>query len=304
MRKALSRKQKDYIFILLVTIIPLIQFAIFYVYVNLNSFIMAFQTYDSETGKYVFYGWENFRLAFSKVSSEPLVWMQIKNSIFSYLGTVFLGIPLALMFSFYIYKKCPCGGIFKVLLFLPSILSPIVFVTLFKYSVNSALPEIIQQIFYVQIKGLTDPTATNTAFPTVLFYSIWFGMGANMLIYLGSMSSISESVVESAQIDGANSFQEFIHITIPMIFPTISTFMIASIVMFFVSDMGLYAFYGYDAEGYVQTIGYGLLQRMQTAETIASYPYLACLGVIYTVIAIPLTFGIKWGLGKLNPVAD
>ena len=113
------------------------------------------------------------------------------------------------------------------------------------------------------------------------------------------MAAIDESTAEAAKLDGAGYFGEFFYITIPQIFPTISTFLIVGISAIFVNEMNLYAFFGPDAEGFVSTIGYMLFRDTLTGS-ISNYPYLSAFGLLLTLISLPLVIGVKKGLESVQ----
>lgn len=300
-KRGTQRDKKDFIFVILMSLIPMIQFLVFYVYVNFNSVLMAFQTSAPGKSTYVWYGLGNFKRAWLELTTDNVIPTAIKNSAIYFCISLFLGITLSLIFSFYIYKKYPLHSLYKVMLFLPSILSSIVMILLYKYFVDFAIPKLINMMFGKEIEGLL--STRNTMFGTVMFYCVWCGFGTGILMYSGAMNGISESLVEAAQLDGANLVQEFCLVTIPMIFPTLSTFIIIHVAGFFTAEMGLFSFFGEEAERYVWTIGYYLLRQTKIA-TIAEYPYLACLGLIYTVITLFFTTIVRWALNKYGPSTD
>ena len=90
------------------------------------------------------------------------------------------------------------------------------------------------------------------------------------------------------------------HITIPMIWPTITTFLIVGVAGLFTNQMCLYSFYGESAEYANMTIGYYLYRETLKAG-VDRYPYLAALGLVLTVIVVPLTYLVKWLTNKFGP---
>ncbi len=65
----------------------------------------------------------------------------------------------------------------------------------------------------------------NTERATIMFYSIYVSFGPRVLVYSSAMSGISESIIESAELDGVNTWQELVHIVLPSIWSTFVTFM-------------------------------------------------------------------------------
>ena len=128
----------------------------------------------------------------------------------------------------------------------------------------------------------------------------------NVLLFSGSMSGINESVVESCKIDGANIAQEFIHITVPLIFPTLQQFIILGIGAIFTDQMNLFTFYTSSA-GELSTIGYFLFVQAQDSDVISNsvtklnYSELSAYGLIITAVLYPLTLLVRKLLEKLGP---
>lgn len=295
-----QRDIKNWIFIGIMSAIPLIQFAIFYIYVNFNTILLSFQSY-TDSGKYVFNQFANFKKVWQEVAGTGVLLVGLKNSAILYAVGTFIGTPLTLIFSYYIYKKRPFHKTFKIMLFLPSIISSLVMTLVFLYFANYGIPAYWEKIFGKEIEGLT--TSLKTRMPTILFYCVWAGFGTGMLMYSGAMNNISESMVEACHLDGASNIQEFWYVTMPGVFPTLTTFLTTSIAAFFTADMMLFAFYGDSAEGFLWTIGYYLFCGTKKA-TLSDYPYYACLGLILTLIAMPFTFGLRKLLFRFGPSTE
>ena len=302
MKKAFfkDKRTQDVIFCLLVLAIPMIQFAIFYIGVNITSFAMVFQKYEvdeiTNRGAYVFNGLNNFKDMLFEIKNEGVFGMALGNSLLAFAMITLVGITFALIFSLYIFKKFPGAGIFRVLLFAPSILSAAVTVTIYRYFVDGALP-----VMFGFEEGLfSNPT---TKLGTIIFYNIWISFGTQILMYSGAMNGIDPSITEAAKLDGANPFVEFFFIILPLIFPTIQTFVVTGVAAIFINQINLVAFEGFGADGKYMTIGYYLFKDTEAA-TQYEYPLLATYGVALTLIAAPLTLGTRWALEKFGPSAD
>lgn len=299
----LDRKKKRLLFYLSIVILPTIQFCILYIYVNFNTIILGFKSYEIIPGqlgyKVGFAGLENFKVAWQVLTSESAM---LKNSLLLFVWNLLIGTTLALVFSFYIYKKFPCSTVFRVLLFMPQIVSGLILGLLFKYVVGEVYTALFSQEF-----GLLENPATK--FGTVLFYEIWVGFGVNVIMYTGAMSGINESVVESAHLDGAGLIQEFVYITLPLIYNTLSTFIIVQVSSIFTAQMHLYTLFGTGANE-LSTFGYYLyLQALQSDVVVTktgylSYPQLSALGFIISCIMIPIVLGMRKLMEKVGPSTD
>ena len=293
-----TRKRQRRIFYITIVALPILQFLVFYVGVNINSIILAFQEYDLTTGQYSFAGFNNFSKFFGDLTSVTHLKASIRNSFIVYFSGLILGTLPALMFSFYIYKKSKFSNFFKMMLFLPQILSSLALVLMFKFFAERALPEIWLLLFNQSVN-------INIDFGLVLMYSIFSGFGTAILLYSSSMSGISQSMVEAAQIDGITPFKEFTHITLPQIYPMLVTFVVVGLAGIFVNQMNLFDFFGVDADYEMYNFGYYLYRTMKHHNTtIADYPYIAAIGLVLTAVTLPLTLIVKKFLEYIGPSTE
>jgi len=292
------------LFYLAIILLPVIQFAIFYIYVNFNSFVMAFQKYEAniDTLGYTvkFAGTENFKKAFEILEKNAFM---IKNSLIMYAFNLCFGTTLAIIFSYYIYKKYFLSGLFRVMLFLPQIVSGLIFAILFKYIVTNVYSYIGLQLTGEKVVGLLDNL--DTRFGTVVFFNLWVSFGVSVLMYSNSMSTIDPSIVESAQLDGANTIQEFIWITLPSIYPTLVSFFIIGITGIFTNQNGLFDMFGSNANT-AATLGYYLFMVVESADvdTIPSFSQISALSLILTFVMVPTTLLIRSLLNRVGPSVD
>ena len=129
-----------------------------------------------------------------------------------------------------------------------------------------------------------------TALFVLVFCLTWFSIGWQAIIILGGMAKISPSVLESAQLDGANFWQRTFLVIVPMISRTIEYGAIMSIVWTFT---GIFAFIysiTYGGPGYeTSTIDYMIYTKFYQAS--ANYGFATGLAVILLIIILALTFG-------------
>ncbi len=302
-----QRTKQRWIFYLIMIALPLAQTAFFYVGVNLTSFIKAFQKYSAGVDGWniTFAGIENFKVALSFFKESGYM---LKNSWTLYLVNTIVGLPLALFFSYYIYKKKPCSGLFRVFLFMPQIISGLIFSLLFKYIATDVFTYFGKMITgQEQMLGILDRGA-ETRFVSVLIFDVAVGFGAKILLYSGSMSAIDESVVESAHLDGVGVFQEIFYITLPMIYPTIVSFLVIGMAGFCTNQMHLFSMYGNSSKE-IGTLGYYLYLQAQTASETHrtgyySFSELSAVSLILSAIVVPTILGFKWLLNKVGPSVD
>ena len=204
--KAIIAKQWGFYWLILG--LPLLQFCLFYIGALVNSVLLPFQKYDYDVGGMV---WDttfsNLQLAFSDLFTKSYFKHALKNSTVLYVTGTVVGTTLALLFSYYIYKKRFGSEFFKTVLFMPQIVSGVTMVIMYRYFVDRGIPTIYEFFSGTEIEGLI--ANPQTSFATILFFSIWAGFGTQILMYSGAMNGIDDSAVEAARLDGVNTFQEF-----------------------------------------------------------------------------------------------
>ncbi len=290
-----KKRRNDAIFYTTLMAFPVIQFIIFYVVVSSNSFLMAFQKYDNTLGKYYFVGLDNIMDQINEFKAGGVLRQATVNSLKAY-GFSLLLLPLTVLFPFYIYKHLPMAGFFKVILFLPHILSTMVLALLYQFFVNSVLPTALMN-FSVKIPPLM---YGENAFMTAWTFTALFGF-TNVLMYHGTMTSISKSVVEYARLDGCSLLQEFWYITLPMIMPTIVVYVISGISGIFSNQLNLHAYFSGDISHTV-TVGYLIFAR-STGTGLAAYPVPAATGLLCTLIVTPIVIILRKVARKYTNVA-
>lgn len=306
-RKALSGKSlldsgkvQSFIFQFSIYVIPITLFCIFWIGINLNSVIMAFQNI-STTGERSFAGFANFGSFIAKIVSgdSTLLRTSFLNSLLLFVLNFALSMPLYILFSFYLFKKLPGSRIFVIIVMIPSIVSEFVISLIFKRFVNVVIPGVFNQLWGITVPPLlADPRYT---FGTTIFFMIWVSFATSLIVYPNAMRSIPGEIIESASIDGAGFWKEFWYIVFPLIFPTLSTFIVMGVAGIFTTTGPAVAFYQYNAYPEVYTVGYYFIALTMTATDETGYPEMAAGGLVLTIISCPLTFGIKYLMEKLTP---
>lgn len=294
-----KQKRKKFIFYCAMMTLPVLQLIFFYFYVNINSFALAFQELDLVNGSgYKFVGVDNFSIIWEEVDWELLT----KNSILLFIAMFAFGTIGAVMFSYYIYKKNPGHSIFKVVLFSPQIISNVIFALLYNYFIDRTIPHILGDPNMLPPMNNMDFLQTGT-----IIFNIWISFGTQVLMYSGAMSGISESIIESAQLDGITPIKELWFIIIPSIWSTFVTFFVMLIMGIFTDQASLFSFYGTEAPKHVQTFGYYIYANIQKSAqmgSVANYNKLSAMGMILTLFAVPLTLSTRYVLNKLGPKTE
>lgn len=306
-----TKKRNEIIFLICLLALPILHKCVFYLGTSIQSVLLAFETYDKATKTYYISGFGNFAQVFKNLASLPLLQTSLRNTLYLYIMETFLSIPISLLCSYFVVKKVPGHGFFKIVFFLPSILSSVVMVLMFKYFGDWAIPEIAKTLFGVKNFPLIFRDAAY-AFPMMLVYSLWVGFAGGIVLYLGAMTRVPDGVTDAAMIDGVGMFGEFWHVIMPTVYPTLSVFLVTGLVGIFTGGGPIHAFYGDGVNGgtagapeHVYTMGYYLFtQVIGKNASNELYPYASAMGLLITLVATPLTFLLKYLLEKFGPTEE
>lgn len=141
----------------------------------------------------------------------------LNNTVVFALSTSILGVIIPLVLASILNSKIRGSDFYKTAYFLPFI-TPMVVVGIVWAWIFDPNIGLLNQVLHIHINWLYD---SKFAMPALIIVSVWKLIGYNMIIFLSSLSAISQSMFEAAKIDGANSFQTFKNVTVPLLSPTI-----------------------------------------------------------------------------------
>lgn len=162
--------------------------------------------------------WAGFR-NFGTVFSDPLFWRAILNTLY-YLLIIPIEMILGLLIANVLVKDIKCKGFFRALYFVPYICSSVAVTLMFQWMFDTD-SGIINSIFAnmgIPKQGFFwDP---GWFMPCMIIMGAWSGTGYYILLFQAALTNVNQSVLEAAELDGANAVQKFIHVTVPAISPT------------------------------------------------------------------------------------
>jgi multiple sugar transport system permease protein len=167
-----------------------------------------------------FVGGQNY----SRAIGDPKFRLALLNTVWFTLGTMLLSVPPALGLALLLNQQIRGRAFFRALFFLPVVASVVGISLVWRYLldtdygvVNYVLRPIFQLFGVDPINWLTDP---NVALWSVIVVVAWRTIGYNLVIFLAGLQGIPRQLYEAASIDGANRWQQFRAITLPMLSPT------------------------------------------------------------------------------------
>jgi multiple sugar transport system permease protein len=207
---------------------------------------------------YRFIGLKNF----IRMASDERVWIALKNTA-EYVAIVvpiqtILALILALILNYPIKGK----NFFRIIFFLPTVTSSAVLTLIFMwiYNSNGLLNNLLAFFHLPTYNWIGDPSV---ALKSIMLMNIWSTAPFYMVIYLAALQDIPESLYEAATLDGANRFDQFVSITLPLLRP----------VTFFIVVMGVIGTFQLFDQSYIFSAGSGGPNNSTLTVVLLIYQY-------------------------------
>jgi len=232
--------------------------------------------------------WVGFQNYIDIFTNSPF-WTLLRNS-FVLLISVPLQIVIGLIVAVLLYEEVAGWKFFRAIVYVPQIISAVIIGYLFRiaFGLNGPVNLFLRNLGleFMSIEWLGNSAS---ALFVLVFCLTWFSIGWQAIVILGGMAKLPPSVLESANLDGANFWQRTFLVIVPMIARTIEYGAIMSIVWTFTGTFAFIYSITYGGPGYeTTTIDYMIYTKFYQAS--ANYGFATALAVILLVIILILTF--------------
>lgn len=174
----------------------------------------------------IFVGLENYR----QLIHDPQVWYATRNTIVYTCLVVPVTVFLALLLAVALNGKLKGKGIYRTIYFIPMVAAPAAVTMVWKWLYNNqfgVLNHILESLGLPGVNWIDDP---KVAMISIVIIGIWSSLGYSMVLLLAGLQEIPKDYYEAAKIDGASPFQQFIHITVPLVSPTLFFVLVTSVI--------------------------------------------------------------------------
>jgi multiple sugar transport system permease protein len=193
---------------------------LFFVYPLVQNIVMSLQNFTATsfyTGQAPYVGFANYSAVFQNPQFMSSFWITVIFVAASIAFQFAIGLALAIFFT----RSFPLNGLLRSLLLVPWLLPLIVSGTVFRWifnAQNGVLDQGLQSLHLIShpIYWLSNPSSALIA---VIIVNVWVGVPFNMVILYGGLQGIPESFHEAAELDGANGWQRFRYVSLPLLKP-------------------------------------------------------------------------------------
>lgn len=195
-----------------------------------------------------FIGLDNYTSALS----APEFWGALQNTLFYVIGTVPVTLALGLVVAYLLFQKIRGRGLYRAVYFMPHVISAVASAIVWAWVFNPSggvanrvielfgLPDqkwLLESDGILKLigagMGLDVPMwaqGPSLALVSVMIFAVWQSLGFDVIIFLAGLTNINPELYEAGRIDGANGWQLFRHITVPLLMPTTFLLLVLSII--------------------------------------------------------------------------
>lgn len=278
-------------FLVCILALPVLQWLVFFFYVNLDTLLLAFK--DARTDEWSLINFKDFWE--SLVSPYGELGIAVRNTFYYFVLNLVICF-FCLWISYFFYKKIFGHRVFQIIFYLPAIISGVAMVTAYKSLITAGGPlDRVLGLFGKNIppEGLLATSETATA--TIMVFCLLTGFTTNVLLFQSAMSRIPVEVLESAALDGCGSVREFFQIILPLIFPSIASVLTLTCTGILSASGPILLFTNgfYDTT----TISFWIFSKVygggQAGGVAGSYNLVSCVGLCFTAVSVPIILGVR-----------
>lgn len=218
-QQALQRRQRSKIWLPILFLLPAAFFLLAFTAVPLvQSVVLSFQRWNGiEDPTWI--GLRNYRLLFE----DATFWQSVAHTAYYTIATIILQTTIPLVIAAFLNSRIRGSTIFRFIYFLPVIISLTITGLLWSMILEPNFGVLNETLRSLGLKSFAQLWLADRVWvmPSIILVSVWQSLGFYMMIFFAALQSVPEDLYESASIDGANVWQRFRFITVPMMRRTI-----------------------------------------------------------------------------------
>ena len=215
-----NKRMYSYFFIIPAAII----YTVFFLSPTVMSFFFSLTRWTLIDWKFI--GFTNYKQFFS----EPSLMIGFKNTLIYAFSSMALKVIIGLLLAVFLCSKIRNKNLLRSVVFFPALLSTIAVGVVFNAMMNPTTGIINKGLALMGITGPDWLGDANIALFSVVLVDVWKGVGIATVIFIAGILAIPAEYYEAHKIDGGNSFQEFLHITMPLSRPAMNTVIILALI--------------------------------------------------------------------------
>lgn len=239
--------------------------------------------------------WVGLNNYIQMITGDPLFWAATFNTFYYVVFSVPLGVMVSISLALLLNQKVRGVALFRTIYYLPSVTSGVAMAILWVWLFNPDVGLINTALRFVGIPGPEWLQSEQWSKPALVLMSL-LGAGGNMIVLLAGLQGIPEQLYEAAKLDGAGVWQEFLHVTLPMLSPVVFFVVVVSTIGAFHIFTNVYIISGGSGGPGTSTLVY-VLYLYQNGFIYLKMGYATAIAEILFLITLGLTIG-QFAIGR------
>ncbi len=216
-KRGLSLRQQQALWAYAFLAVPLVFFAWIRIYPVFSAFNISVRKWDILSSETPFVGFKNY----AKLLTDATFLKVVGNTLYYVVLCLPIGLALALAVAMMLNRIKHGVGFFRVLYFIPYVTSVVAVSWIWRWLFMKTGGLINNLLLSVGLPAQPFMSSTSQAIYVVASNVVWQGLGFNVIIFLAGLKQIPTVYYEAASMDGAKPWQQFLHITMPLLNPTL-----------------------------------------------------------------------------------
>ena len=221
--------KRDKVYPKYMVFVPLIIFVIFFVIPSTVGYIYAFTDWSSLKPNFSDLQFTGLTNLIDMITNRKVPVALLNTFIYAIVKTVVVTV-LGLVLAYILNRKIRSRNALRTLYFLPAVLSSLVVGLIFSAVFQTRGGTMNEILSVFGMKRVQWFGSRWTGVFAISFAEVWRNVGYAMVISLAGMQSVSSDYLEAARIDGANEWKSYIHVTLPLIMPTVNVNILFSLI--------------------------------------------------------------------------
>jgi len=263
-------------------------YVIFFVAPMAQAFYVALFRWRGVSLNKEFIGLRNFRVL---LFDDPIFWMSLKHNIAFMVVSLAVIIPLALLFASVLGRRIRGSEIYRAIYLFPNMISVVAVAVLWSFVYHPTFGILNSFLKTVGLERLATGWLgePRTALPAIIATSIWYSLGFYIVLFLAGAQNIPRAFYEAAEIDGAGGWQQFRHLTIPLLWEVLKL----GIVYLTIHTLNIFGLVWVMTEGGPSNHTDTLLTYLYRQAFVESnFGYATALGVVAFVLIFTLSLAL------------
>jgi multiple sugar transport system permease protein len=271
----------------------LIVFGVFMLLPLILTFVISLQE-TSGLGPAEWVGLGNY----IELISDGVFWRSLANTVGYAAVTVPLGLALGLAVAMLLNNAVWLREVMRTIYYLPVVISGVAAGLIAQWMFNENIGVVNEVLGIVNLGPVSWQSSPAWAMISVVLLTLWVGVGFNMVVYLAALQGIAREYYDASAVDGANSLQQFRHVTLPGLGTATVFLAIYGVILSFQAFDLIYILTGGGPGNATEVLGtYAYEQAFSARER----GYGATIGVVLYLLLIVVLSAQFWISRRRNP---